>query len=577
MEITKIKKILNNELIENNNEIVIAISGEWGIGKTFFWKETFLKTHQYKDGLKDKKIAYVSLFGMDSLDAIKTSILLQVSQNNKTVSWIDKNIIKRIENIKSSLKIDDVSISLGLGTIGSLLSLFTSNDFENVIICFDDFERMSSKIDFKDVMGLISELKEQKQCKIIMLLNEEELNKVSNIEDKQYSELYALYKEKIIDIDLKFEPTVEESLTNALEKVKTKFNKDLLVSIFKIHKIKNIRILQQVLKEINNFSYILDKNYDNQVLDEFLRTSMSLYIAKIRDGKNIKDIIKDSKVDFTGMSDDEFNALDLEEIKNNMFYNNDNSIQTIILKFIDKDILEKDILLSILDEKQSNLERYAIQKNISDLWLKVHRNFTYSLHECHSELYSIFNRNKESLHKILTLGDFHHYINAIKDTQDVEDSFIMEIIKKYIDDFVYNESQISMDNTSTRKFIEENYNNLLEYWDRKRVEVLIDKIDITITEEIMKKIIEQSGWGNKDSFMLNSIESDKIYEYILSSEQFVETLIRFLRFIRSTTDFKGIKMNILASLEKLKNKNDDFAFKVDAIYKTLGINQNEAG
>jgi len=33
-------------------------------------------------------------------------------------------------------------------------------------------------------------------------------------------------------------------------------------------------------------------------------------------------------------------------------------------------------------------------------------------------------------------------------------------------------------------------------------------------------------------------------------------------------------MNILASLEKLKNKNDDFAFKVDAIYKTLGINRN---
>ena len=574
MEITKIKKILNNELIENNNEIVIAISGEWGIGKTFFWKETFLKTHQYKDGLKDKKIAYVSLFGMDSLDAIKTSILLQVSQNNKTVSWIDKNIIKRIENIKSSLKIDDVSISLGLGTIGSLLSLFTSNDFENVIICFDDFERMSSKIDFKDVMGLISELKEQKQCKIIMLLNEEELNKVSNIEDKQYSELYALYKEKIIDIDLKFEPTVEESLTNALEKVKTKFNKDLLISIFKIHKIKNIRILQQVLKEINNFSYILDKNYDNQVLDEFLRTSMSLYIAKIRDGKNIKDIIKDSKVDFTGMSDDEFNALDLEEIKNNMFYNNDNSIQTIILKFIDKDILAKDILLSILDEKQSNLERYTIQKNISDLWLKVHRDFNYTLPECHRELYSIFNRNKESLHKILILRNFHHYINAIKGTEDVEDSFIMEIIKNYIDDFVYNESQISMENTSTRKFIEENYNNLLEYWDEKRVEVLMDTIDITITEEIMKKIIEQSGWGNKDTFMLNSIESDKIYEYILSSEQFVETLIRFLRFIRSTTDFKGIKMNILASLEKLKNKNDDFAFKVDAIYKTLGINRN---
>jgi hypothetical protein len=55
-----------------------------------------------------------------------------------------------------------------------------------VIICFDDFERLSSKIDLKDIMGLISYLKEQKICKILLIMNEKELDKLGSIDGKKY-------------------------------------------------------------------------------------------------------------------------------------------------------------------------------------------------------------------------------------------------------------------------------------------------------------------------------------------------------------------------------------------------------
>ena len=77
MEPHKIEENLYNLLIkEKNKEVVILISGEWGLGKTYFWNN-FIKKYKNVE-LKDKQIAYVSLFGISSLNDIKTSILLNL-------------------------------------------------------------------------------------------------------------------------------------------------------------------------------------------------------------------------------------------------------------------------------------------------------------------------------------------------------------------------------------------------------------------------------------------------------------------------------------------------------------------
>jgi hypothetical protein len=62
---------------------------------------------------------------------------------------------------------------------------------ENVIVCFDDFERISDKLKLKDVLGLISELKEQKKCTVVLILNKKELK------DEDLSK----YKDKIVFLD----------------------------------------------------------------------------------------------------------------------------------------------------------------------------------------------------------------------------------------------------------------------------------------------------------------------------------------------------------------------------------------
>ena len=62
----QIEKSLKSVILDDAREFVAMLSGEWGIGKTYFWKEF---SDKY---LKDKDVVYISLFGKNSLADIET-------------------------------------------------------------------------------------------------------------------------------------------------------------------------------------------------------------------------------------------------------------------------------------------------------------------------------------------------------------------------------------------------------------------------------------------------------------------------------------------------------------------------
>ena len=64
----QIDKFLSTEAPE-----VIVVKGKWGIGKTFSWNK-FLLDAKNNSRIKLNKYSYVSLFGINSLEAFKFSI-----------------------------------------------------------------------------------------------------------------------------------------------------------------------------------------------------------------------------------------------------------------------------------------------------------------------------------------------------------------------------------------------------------------------------------------------------------------------------------------------------------------------
>jgi hypothetical protein len=89
----------------------------------------------------------------------------------------------------------------------------------------------------RDVLGLASMLKEQRDCKVVLLLNDEKL-------DEADKEELQRQLEKVVDVSLVFEPFPEEAVAIAFAKG-TDVNKKLRERITKLE-ITNIRVIKKI-------------------------------------------------------------------------------------------------------------------------------------------------------------------------------------------------------------------------------------------------------------------------------------------------------------------------------------------
>lgn len=227
----------NNESRSSDEKqgCAIALAGEWGIGKTHFW-DIFKKG--YLEG-KGRKIAYVSLFGIESLSDLKYEIGIktkssEVSEKDDRKNLKVKNMLKGILN---NIKIPGIESN---GFVFSLSqNIVTSAIFglvKDTIICIDDLERKSDKLDLKDVMGLVNQLKLEKNCQVIVILHEDKAG-------EQYQE----YKEKVFD-DVFY-------LTENFKIIKEIIDNNEVVHIYQEFydklQVKNLRFYERVNKDYN--------------------------------------------------------------------------------------------------------------------------------------------------------------------------------------------------------------------------------------------------------------------------------------------------------------------------------------
>ncbi len=241
MSIHLVKKQIDRFLSEETPE-VMAIKGVWGVGKTFTWNKFLIEA---KDGNRIllNKYSYVSLFGVNSLEAFKYSIFESVL--DKKLIGTEASVETFKENtagLLASLGRKSVKLVKGASLFKEFTPAIESLSFlslNKTLICIDDLERKGANLAIKDVLGLVSQLKEQKKCKIVILLNDGE----------EGLEEYNKYREKAIDTELQFNPTSEECASIAYEG-DSDIYKNLKEFAQKLD-LKNIRILKKIERLVN--------------------------------------------------------------------------------------------------------------------------------------------------------------------------------------------------------------------------------------------------------------------------------------------------------------------------------------
>ena len=256
------------KLIDTDESFAIALTGEWGIGKTHFWKEFYKKN--YKD-LGVNKYSYVSLFGIDSIDALKFEIALSTHDTAQKKDYLTglKGIFKKGLDAIDLPKLEGTGITLSLGK--GLISSAITSLIGDTLICIDDIERLSKNLDIKDVMGLVNHLSLEKNCKVVVILHEGEAG-----------ENFREYKEKVFDEVLALDDSLSiiEDLISDIEIF------PIYENFYQTMGVRNLRFYQRVQKtyhEIIKRSSSLSKLSKEEILRQTLIIKLVHDIPKVLD------------------------------------------------------------------------------------------------------------------------------------------------------------------------------------------------------------------------------------------------------------------------------------------------------
>ncbi|MDR6713491.1 hypothetical protein J2W83_003099 [Pseudomonas hunanensis] len=195
-----VKEALENFAVSSERSAIV-LKGKWGVGKTFLW-EGVLK--RKKESLGATYYSYVSLFGLSSLKELKRTIYENLLKREHAAdSGGVRSVEDRLEGIAGFLRRNSQLLS-GIKGAGAIVDTYQAAAIHDALICIDDFERKSKGLSDAEVLGLISMLVEKRNCKVILILNEDGLGK----EGVEFSE----YREKVFSYEVEYQPTSEESV-----------------------------------------------------------------------------------------------------------------------------------------------------------------------------------------------------------------------------------------------------------------------------------------------------------------------------------------------------------------------------
>jgi hypothetical protein len=229
---------------------VLCIRGKWGVGKTFMWSAV-LKAAQAEKKIGLRSQSYVSLFGINSLEQLKYSIFENSTlvehigvepglESFKTpdVATFTRNLNAAVDHAKKMIA-PAMQAFAPKGLQDAASQAFTFLAVRNMIICIDDLERRGANLSMRDVLGLVAYLKEQRGCKVVLIVNDGELGNAADDFDR--------FKEKVIDKSIEFAPDASDCVRVGIlgETPVQELVKEAVLALG----LTNIRLIQKIERE----------------------------------------------------------------------------------------------------------------------------------------------------------------------------------------------------------------------------------------------------------------------------------------------------------------------------------------
>jgi hypothetical protein len=563
----------------NNPEAKVAvIKGDWGVGKTYFW-ENYIDEQIKERSLSQAAYSYISLFGQSSLDTVKQAAFHNAKpiKNSEEIEaefeqqfdesqtlldkapWLKKGANKAKETGTFLQRFMPAVKELPLikGFSGTLKSL-EYKLVNNYVICFDDLERKNKGLAVKEVMGLIDELAQRKECKIVLIFNDKSLE--SEDEIKQFES----YREKVVDFEVTFNPS-------CIDNMKCIF-KDDFVGIEVVEKvvreldIKNIRVLRKLQWLINEFSkHLLD--CDDLIAKEFhLHASLLCWAYYIGD----KDLPYETlKVKLTAdswfslissengeehPSDKRYNTIATNlEVSNSVF-------GSFICSFLENGYFDETGFLEQVENLKEKIKVNNVNVRLRKAWDIYGDSFNDNLNELTSEIEQVLTEELErcSFNEFASVADLLEEFNV--DISGYVDRYL-ELNKNKISDVDIRHSS-SMRQVKSAYFLE-------------KVQQVINKEKSYSIDEVSSTIAYDNGWSREHTDFLFSLSKDDFKIWMKGDVDDLTTKVRSGLLIFSNIQTSGqdeqekynqIGEKVVAALKEIAAENELNRKRVKLIY-----------
>nr|WP_314481424.1 P-loop NTPase fold protein [uncultured Pseudomonas sp.] len=216
------------DLIKDQENRVIALSGKWGTGKTHLWQ----RVREETDDAQAKVAVSASLCGVSTIMELKLKIAQGIAPSlGKTnteglMTWLG-GITKALKGVHSSFSaLEEVALLA--------MPYFVKDRF----IIIDDIERKHTKLSIDEILGFIDECVQNHGCRILLILNSDKLKD---------QEIWGQIREKVVDQEIKLETSPSEAFDIANKLTPSPWPEKMQAAVEALQ-ITNIRIIRKMIR-----------------------------------------------------------------------------------------------------------------------------------------------------------------------------------------------------------------------------------------------------------------------------------------------------------------------------------------
>lgn len=401
----------------------IVLKGKWGVGKTYLW-DSVIKAK--KERLGKSFYSYVSLFGIGSLMELKQAIYENFRSKNSAVEVGVRSAEDLIDSGRGFLR-RGIKLFSGLKGAGPVINSYQSSAISDALICIDDFERKSSKLSDAEVLGLISWLVEKRNCKVILILNEEWLAKAQG----EFND----YREKVFLFEVEYGPTSAQT-ARLIFNPDDSTEKELVANIVDLD-INNVRLLRKIK---HYHQYMLSVvGSDNPYLWRDIRSVIPLAVlARYNEAGSpisLADLEKFEGVDVSYLTDDASEeekkaAADKDEQAQRLSkygYFRTSDFDREIINLVKKGYLDSDVTRVVVDAALAQSDAAAAEFKYNSVWHMYHNDLSKSQEEMVAEFDGAVNSylNYMSVDRLGSVVRFYRELGMDGRADEIVDQFFV--------------------------------------------------------------------------------------------------------------------------------------------------------